>query len=494
MDSHGRVLSHHSSFTTISTPASRAQERAELAAQKASSSTSGGMSLLLKEERDGSHDYDKSAARQMLTTVNDEDYDDPSQYYEEGKNWEDDPRAGGKKPKGGKRMSVEEQEVRERQKAINESRKVLSRLEKCTRCPSSSSESRASAYHHLIVAVGVKMYLALPAVRRLCEGHCMIIPINHTEAQRDLDEDEYEEVQYWKKTLAKMYSKTKRKPLFIETVQRGGGEGANEMAAMSNRLGFYSSSTLTGGGKSDWAGHTAIECIPLPEHLFEDAQLHFVKALQEADEEWSTNRKLIDLTQRGLMKTLPSSKSFSYFAVEFGVEPAKRPIVTSKMDALSTVRSRHLSSGGGGRAGNGGGSVDEFEDDEDLDPMAAPAGTVSHEVMEQIRKARAEAKEAASSSGGGDSRVTPQDIPSDFSTPYPPGLAQIIEDRSQFPSHLGHEVVCGLLGDEPFQIVLRQKRQPRDEEVERVRKFKQNFREFDWTTRLKANQSSQPRF
>lgn len=62
--------------------------------------------------------------------------------------------------------------------------------------------------------------------------------------------------------------------------------------------------------------HTVIECIPLPKTLARDAPLYFQKAIMEADEEWSTNKKLIDTRKKGFRRTVP--KDFPYFCVEFG--------------------------------------------------------------------------------------------------------------------------------------------------------------------------------
>lgn len=40
------------------------------------------------------------------------------------------------------------------------------------------------------------------------------------------------------------------------------------------------------------------------------------KAITEADEEWSVNKKLVDTTDRGVHRSVPAG--FPYFAVDFG--------------------------------------------------------------------------------------------------------------------------------------------------------------------------------
>ena len=60
-----------------------------------------------------------------------------------------------------------------------------------------------------------------------------------------------------------------------------------------------------------------IECIPLEQHLFEEAPIYFKKAILESDEMWSVNKKLIDTREKGLLRSIP--KNFPYFSVEFGL-------------------------------------------------------------------------------------------------------------------------------------------------------------------------------
>lgn len=69
------------------------------------------------------------------------------------------------------------------------------------------------------------------------------------------------------------------------------------------------------------------------------------------------------------------------------------------------------------------------------------------------------------------------------------GYAHVIEDSAQFPQHFGHGILCGLSG-EPSELVLRQRRQSRQQEMQRVQEFRTAWRKYDWTRILKKNASA----
>jgi hypothetical protein len=105
-----------------------------------------------------------------------------------------------------------------------------------------------------------------------------------------------EEVQYFKKHLVNMFAAMKpvQKCVFLETVYDLGRQR-----------------------------HTIIECIPLPKELYDDAEMYFVKALNEADEEWAQHKKIIRFSNEkgGIRRAVPSN--FAYFSVEVRNTPRK---------------------------------------------------------------------------------------------------------------------------------------------------------------------------
>ncbi|NWX73085.1 C19L2 protein, partial [Alca torda] len=64
--------------------------------------------------------------------------------------------------------------------------------------------------------------------------------------------------------------------------------------------------------------HMVYECIPLPKEVGDMAPIYFKKAIMESDEEWSVNKKLIDLSSKDVRKSVP--KGLPYFSVDFGLQ------------------------------------------------------------------------------------------------------------------------------------------------------------------------------
>uniref|UniRef100_A0A8B9N2X2 Cwf19-like C-terminal domain-containing protein n=1 Tax=Accipiter nisus TaxID=211598 RepID=A0A8B9N2X2_9AVES len=53
--------------------------------------------------------------------------------------------------------------------------------------------------------------------------------------------------------------------------------------------------------------HMVYECIPLPKEVGDMAPIYFKKAIMESDEEWSMNKKLIDLSSKDVRKSVTNS-------------------------------------------------------------------------------------------------------------------------------------------------------------------------------------------
>jgi len=177
-----------------------------------------------------------------------------------------------------------EEEENQRRKAIAEHQSLAAQMERCLYCLDSSQFPK-----HLIVAIGVKVYLCLPNFRSLTEGHCLIVPLQHHRAATLLDEDVWEEIQMFRKSLVKMFEDKGLDCIFLETHM---------------------------GMKKHC--HMVYECIPLPKEVGEMAPIYFKKAIMESDEEWSMNKKLIDLSSKDIRKSVP--RGLPYFAVDFGLQ------------------------------------------------------------------------------------------------------------------------------------------------------------------------------
>ncbi|KAK2519051.1 Cwf19l2 [Columba guinea] len=186
--------------------------------------------------------------------------------------------------KAAKRARSGEEEEIQRRKAIHEHQQLAARMEKCPHCFESSE-----LYKHLIIAIGTKVYLSLPRNQSLTEGHCLIAPLQHHTAATLLDEDIWEEIQMFRSALVKMFEAKDLDCVFLETNM-----------GMKKRY------------------HMVYECIPLPKEVGDTAPIYFKKAIMESDEEWSVNKKLIDLSSRDVRKSVP--KGLPYFSVDFGLQ------------------------------------------------------------------------------------------------------------------------------------------------------------------------------
>nr|XP_012418050.1 PREDICTED: CWF19-like protein 2 [Odobenus rosmarus divergens] len=186
--------------------------------------------------------------------------------------------------KAAEREPSGEEEENQRRKAIAEHQSLAAQMERCLYCLDSSQFPK-----HLIVAIGVKVYLCLPNFRSLTEGHCLIVPLQHHRAATLLDEDVWEEIQMFRKSLVKMFEDKGLDCVFLETHM---------------------------GMKKHC--HMVYECIPLPKEVGEMAPIYFKKAIMESDEEWSMNKKLIDLSSKDIRKSVP--RGLPYFAVDFGLQ------------------------------------------------------------------------------------------------------------------------------------------------------------------------------
>ncbi|XP_041851108.1 CWF19-like protein 2 isoform X2 [Melanotaenia boesemani] len=176
------------------------------------------------------------------------------------------------------------EEERMRNRAIGESRKLAASMNKCQYCFSSQELQK-----HLIVAIGSKVYLSLPAGVSMTDGHCLITPLQHHCSATGLDEDVWSEMQLFRRTLVRMFESQELDCVFMET-------------CMNPRR----------------RQHMVLECIPLPKELGDMAPIYFKKAIMECDEEWAMNKKIVDLSSKDVRRAVP--QGLPYFAVDFGLQ------------------------------------------------------------------------------------------------------------------------------------------------------------------------------
>ena len=171
-----------------------------------------------------------------------------------------------------------------KKRSIAESRKMADAVDRCQLCFDSSHFNK-----HLLIAVGMNTYLCAPWHTSLTEGHCYIVPMEHTTCSLFLDENVWSEVEIFRKGLTRMFTNHDLDVVFMET--------------------FTSVKRKT---------HMYIDCIPIPREEGELAPMYFKKAILESDEEWAQNKKLIDTREKGVQGSLPTG--LPYFFAEFGLD------------------------------------------------------------------------------------------------------------------------------------------------------------------------------
>ncbi|NXM87870.1 C19L2 protein, partial [Oenanthe oenanthe] len=163
--------------------------------------------------------------------------------------------------KAAKRARSGEEEEVQRRKAIREHQQLAACMEKCPYCFDSSELSK-----HLVIAIGTKFC-------KVSLKTLFFFPFK----------------QMFRNALVKMFEAKDLDCVFLETNM-----------SMKKRY------------------HMVYECIPLPKEVGDMAPIYFKKAIMESDEEWSMNKKLIDLSSKDIRKSVP--KGLPYFSVDFGLQ------------------------------------------------------------------------------------------------------------------------------------------------------------------------------
>nr|CAB3234920.1 CWF19-like protein 2 [Phallusia mammillata] len=188
-----------------------------------------------------------------------------------------------------------QEESRQEQRAIQNHKKLMRRLDKCKYCFGNSNNPK-----HLLVSIGRVAYLRLPSHRPLATGHCIIAPMHHCSTGTAMDEDVWSEIRKFMQSLCNFFASSGDDCVFLQT-------------CISLKH----------------APHFFIECIPLPKELGDMAPIYFKKAIQECESEWAQNKKLIDTRGSNVRNKLPAG--LPYFAVDFGLDGGFAHVVEDEM-------------------------------------------------------------------------------------------------------------------------------------------------------------------
>lgn len=137
------------------------------------------------------------------------------------------------------RVTLEQQANKERQRQIQDHKRLESVTGACELCADSARRPK-----HLTIALGNLTYLRLPSRGRLLDGHVQIVTAEHVGSTRMTDEATWQEIRNFKKSLVRMFLDQKKEVLFLET-------------AMDFSRG---------------RAHAVIDCIPVPQDTAQDVR------------------------------------------------------------------------------------------------------------------------------------------------------------------------------------------------------------------------------
>ncbi|OAP54397.1 hypothetical protein AYL99_11498 [Fonsecaea erecta] len=157
---------------------------------------------------------------------------------------------------------VHKSNINLRNVAINEYQKLNKILENCPLCHHEDTDTPPIAP---VVSLATRTYLTLPTEPELSPQATMIVPTEHHTNLLECDDDEWEEIRNFMKSLTRMYHDQGRDVIFYEN------------AAFPHRK-----------------PHAALCVIPLPYSLGETAPAFFKEAFLSTEDEWSQHKKIID--------------------------------------------------------------------------------------------------------------------------------------------------------------------------------------------------------
>jgi hypothetical protein len=157
-----------------------------------------------------------------------------------------------------------------RNAAVGDFQKMQRVLENCPLCYNEDANTPPAAP---VISLATRTYMTLQTEPELSKYGAVIVPLQHRLNLLECDDDEWEEMRNFMKSLTRFYQAQNKGVIFYENA-----------AHMHSRK-----------------GHAALFAVPLPHHLAETAPAYFKEAIMAADEEWAQHKKVIDtlaLTQR----------------------------------------------------------------------------------------------------------------------------------------------------------------------------------------------------
>jgi hypothetical protein len=157
---------------------------------------------------------------------------------------------------------VHKSEVNLKNMAVSEFQKMNRILENCPLC---HKEDKGLPPIAPVISLATRVFMTLPTEPEISEGGAVIVPTAHRNNLLECDDDEWEEIRNFMKSLTRMYHDQGREVIFYENA-----------AAPHKHM------------------HAAMMAIPIPYDQGAMAPAFFKEAFLSSDEEWSQHRKIID--------------------------------------------------------------------------------------------------------------------------------------------------------------------------------------------------------
>ncbi|KAI1597405.1 cell cycle control protein cwf19 [Pyrenophora tritici-repentis] len=148
-----------------------------------------------------------------------------------------------------------------------------------------------------IVSLATRIFLTLPTEPEISTGGAVIVPIQHRTNLVECDDDEWEEIRNFMKSLTRMYHDQGRDVVFYENAVFPGRKG-----------------------------HAAMNVVPIPFELGDTAPAFFKEAILESAGDWTQHKPIIDTakaSRNGLGKQAfrrSLAKEMPYFHVWFELD------------------------------------------------------------------------------------------------------------------------------------------------------------------------------
>lgn len=156
---------------------------------------------------------------------------------------------------------------------ISKTRKLHEAIESCPFCFENERPQTT------IISVATRVYLCLAAEPTLAKGTTIIVPIDHHINTLECDNDEWEEIRNFMKSLTQMWAKHNRGVLFYENA-----------VLRSDRQ------------------HGGIVAVPVSFGLLDEAPGFFSQSILEFSDEWESHRKIIETAKKARESSSEAAK------------------------------------------------------------------------------------------------------------------------------------------------------------------------------------------